>query len=484
MVFSTIEFLNYFLPVVFLLYFLVPFRFKNLVLLITSLVFYAWGEPTYVFLMLGTCLSSYIHGILIGKFKGTKWAKVFLVTSIVSSVAILGFFKYADFFIMNINDIFGTGLSFLKIALPVGISFYTFQTLSYTIDVYRGEAEVQKNFIHLSAYVALFPQLVAGPIVRYTTVEEDLSTRTHSFEKFSMGATRFVLGLGKKLLIADQFYRLAETFFRGSDDKSVAFYWIYAIANALYIYFDFSAYSDMAIGLGHIFGFRFLENFNYPFISKTVAEFWRRWHISLGTWFRDYIYIPLGGNRVSFIKFIRNTLVVWFLTGFWHGAAWKYIVWGLYFFVFLIAEKFFINKMFKKWTECFNNHVKVPVIRQLPAIVSHVYVTVTILISFVIFNTADLKEGMQFIGAMFGAGDLPFWSQHTTYYLINYSILLVAAILGATPVVKQTVLKLKENKICERIINVLEPIVVAVVLTLCVATLVNDSFTPFLYYQF
>lgn len=484
MVFSTIEFLNYFLPVVFLLYFLVPFRFKNLVLLITSLVFYAWGEPMYVFLMLGTCLSSYIHGILIGKFKGTKWAKVFLVTSVVSSVAILGFFKYADFFIMNINDIFGTGLSFLKIALPVGISFYTFQTLSYTIDVYRGEAEVQKSFIRLSTYVALFPQLVAGPIVRYTTVEEDLLTRTHSFEKFSMGATLFVLGLGKKLLIADQFYRLAETCFRGSDDKSVAFYWVYAIANALYIYFDFSAYSDMAIGLGHIFGFRFLENFNYPFISKSVAEFWRRWHISLGTWFRDYVYIPLGGNRVSFIKFMRNTLVVWFLTGFWHGAAWKYIVWGLYFFVFLIAEKFFINKMFKKLTELFDNHVKIPVLRRFPAFLSHVYVLVTILVSFVIFNTVDLKEGMQFIGIMFGAGDLPFWSAHTSYYLANYAILLVVAILGATPIVKQTVLKIKSTSTGEKIVNVLEPIVVAAVLILCVATLVNDSFTPFLYFQF
>ena len=466
MVFSTIEFLNYFLPVVFLLYFLVPFRFKNLVLL------------------LGTCLSSYVLGILIGKFKGTKWAKVFLVISIVSSIAILGFFKYADFFIMNINDLFGTGIGFLKLALPVGISFYTFQTLSYTIDVYRGDAEVQKSFIRLSAYVALFPQLVAGPIVRYTTVEEDLRYRTHSFEKFSMGATRFVLGLGKKLLIADQFYRLAEVCFRQSDDKSVAFYWLYAIANALYIYFDFSAYSDMAIGLGHIFGFRFLENFNYPFISKTVAEFWRRWHISLGTWFRDYIYIPLGGNRVSTIKFIRNTLVVWFLTGFWHGAAWKYIVWGLYFFVFLIAEKFFLNKCFKKLGEFFEQHVKIPVLRRFPAFLSHVYVVVVILISFVIFNTADLGEGVQFIGAMFGAGDLPFWSDHTTYYLTNYAILLVVAILGATPIVKQTVLKLKENEKCEKVINVLEPIVVVVVLVLCVATLVNDSFTPFLYYQF
>ena len=484
MVFSTIEFLNYFLPIVYILYFLVPFRFKNLVLLITSLVFYAWGEPLYVFLMLATCLSSYVHGILIGKFRGTKWSKFFLVTSVVTSVAILGFFKYANFFIMNINDLFGTGLAFLKLALPVGISFYTFQTLSYTIDVYRGEAQVQKSFIRLSTYVALFPQLVAGPIVRYTTVEEELSNRTHSFEMFAYGARRFVLGLGKKLLIADQFYKLAETFFRDSPDKSVGFFWLYAIANALYIYFDFSAYSDMAIGLGKTFGFNFLENFNHPYISKSVAEFWRRWHMSLGTWFRDYVYIPLGGNRVSIIKFIRNTLVVWFLTGFWHGAAWNFIVWGLYFFVFLIAEKFFINKMFKKLTEFFDTHVKVPVLRRFPAFLSHVYVLVTIIISFVIFNTRSLSEGMEFIGAMFGAGDLPFWSAQTTYYLINYALLLVIAFVGSTPVVKNVALKLQNGEKTGKIVNILEPIVVAAVLVLCIATLVNDSFTPFLYFQF
>ncbi len=453
-------------------------------LLVTSLVFYAWGEPLYVFLMLATCLSSYIHGLLIGKFRGTKWGKVFLVSSVVTSVGILGFFKYSNFFIMNFNSIFGTGIEFLKLALPVGISFYTFQTLSYTIDVYRGEAEVQKSFIRLSTYVALFPQLVAGPIVRYTTVEHELSERTHSFENFAYGARRFVFGLGKKLLIADQFYKLAETFFRDSPDKSVAFFWLYAIANTLYIYFDFSAYSDMAIGLGRTFGFHFLENFNHPLISKTVGEFWRRWHISLGTWFRDYVYIPLGGNRVSPLKWFRNTLVVWFLTGFWHGAAWNFIIWGLYFALFLLLEKLFISSMFKKMTAFFDEKVKLPVIRKIPSIISHSYVLVVILISFVIFNTRSLSEGVSFIGSMFGAGNLPFWSSQTTYYLLNYAVLLVVAFLGATPIAKSVALKISESKVGGRVMNVLEPIAIAAVLLLCIATLVNDSFTPFLYFQF
>ena len=447
-------------------------------------MFYAWGEPLYVFLMLGTCLSSYIHGILIGKFKGTKWAKVFLVTSILSSVAILGFFKYTNFFILNINAIFGTGIEFLKIALPVGISFYTFQTLSYTIDVYRGEAAVQKSFIRLSTYVALFPQLVAGPIVRYTTVEEELSNRKHTFEMFAYGARRFVFGLGKKLLIADQFYKLAETFFRNSPEKSVGFFWIYAIANALYIYFDFSAYSDMAIGLGKTFGFNFLENFNHPYISKTVAEFWRRWHMSLGSWFRDYIYIPLGGNRVSAIKWFRNTLAVWFLTGFWHGAAWNFIIWGLYFALFLLLEKWFLASAFKKMTAFFEEKVKIPVIRKIPGFICHTYVIIVVLISFVIFNTRSLGEGMEFIKSMFGFGGHSFWSSQTTYYLINYAILLVVAIIGSTPVVKTVATKLSEMPRVGKIVNLLEPVAIAVVLLLCVATLVNDSFTPFLYFQF
>ena len=369
MLFSSIPFLYYFLAAVLLVYFIVPFKVKNLVLLLASLFFYFYGEPVYTLLMLATILSSYIHGLLIDRFRGTKWAKVFLWSSVVTSIGVLGFFKYSDFFISNVNAIFNGDIKLLGLALPIGISFYTFQTLSYTIDVYRGDAKVQKNILNLATYVALFPQLIAGPIVRYTTVEEDLAERTHSFENFGTGATRFCIGLAKKVLIADTLGALAKSFL-ASDEKSVVFYWIYAVAISLQLYFDFSGYSDMAIGLGRIFGFRFLENFNYPFISKSVAEFWRRWHMSLGTWFRDYVYIPMGGNRVPLGRWFFNTLTVWFLTGFWHGADWTFIVWGLYFAAFLLLEKFFLGKLLAK----------------LPRVLSHLYVVVVILVSFVIFS--------------------------------------------------------------------------------------------------
>ena len=467
MLFSSIPFLYYFLVAVLALYFIVPFKFKNLVLLLTSLFFYAYGEPIYVLLMLVSCLSSFIHGILIDKYRGTKWSKVWLTSSVVTSMLMLGFFKYSDFFIQNVNSIFGSKLSLLGIALPIGISFFTFQTLSYTIDVYRGDAKVQNSFVRLATYVALFPQLIAGPIVRYTTVEEDLSERTHSFDKFGEGATRFTLGLAKKVLIANVLYEFCETF-RASTDKSVVFYWLYAIAFSLHIYFDFSGYSDMAIGLGKMFGFRFLENFNYPYISKSVAEFWRRWHMSLGTWFRDYVYIPLGGNRVSKWRWFFNTLVVWLLTGFWHGAAWTFIIWGLYFAAFLLLEKFFLAKFFAK----------------IPRVFSHVYVLVAVIISFVVFNANDMAQAFSDIGGMFGALDIPLWSKETAYYLTSYATLFVIAIFGATPLTKNAVLKLKENKAFCRVIDCAEPVVDVILLTLITACLMNGSFNPFLYFRF
>lgn len=467
MLFSSIPFLFYFLVIVLALYFVVPFKFKNLVLLVTSLFFYAYGEPVYVLLMLFSCLSSFIHGILIDKYRGTKWSKVWLVSSVTTSMLILGFFKYSDFFIQNVNSIFKSDIALLGIALPIGISFFTFQTLSYTIDVYRGDAKVQKSFVRLATYVSLFPQLIAGPIVRYTTVEEDLSTRTHSFDKFGEGATRFVIGLAKKVLIANVLYEFCETF-RASGDKSVVFYWLYAIAFSLHIYFDFSGYSDMAIGLGKIFGFRFLENFNYPYISKSVAEFWRRWHMSLGTWFRDYVYIPLGGNRVSKWRWFFNTLVVWLFTGFWHGAAWTFIIWGLYFAAFLLLEKFFLAKFFEK----------------IPRVFSHIYVLVAVAISFVVFNANDMSQALTDIGGMFGALDIPLWSKETGYYLSSYAVLFVIAIFGATPAMKNIVLKLKDKKAICTAIDIAEPIVDVVLLTLITACLVNGSFNPFLYFRF
>ena len=467
MLFSSISFLYYFLAASLIIYFIVPFKFKNLVLLVASLAFYFYGEPVYTLLMLGTAFSSYIHGLLIDHFRGRKLSKVFLWSSVITSVLVLGFFKYSDFFISNVNSIFHTKISLLGLALPIGISFYTFQTLSYTIDVYRGEAKVQKSFIRLATYVALFPQLIAGPIVRYTTVEEELSNRKHSFENFSYGVNRFIIGLGKKVLIADTLYAMA-TSLHTMKEASVGGMWLYAISISLYTYFDFSGYSDMAIGLGRIFGFHFLENFNYPFISKNVAEFWRRWHISLGSWFRDYVYIPLGGNRVPVLRWMFNILVVWFLTGFWHGADWTFIVWGLYFAVFLVLEKFVLNKFFAK----------------LPRFFSHIYVTIAILISFVIFHGVGMSGAISDLGSMFGAANLPFWSSETTYNLLSYIFVLIIAIIGATPLVKNAILKLKEKANICRVINVLEPVFHVAVLLITTAYFVDGSFSPFLYFRF
>ena len=482
MLFSSIPFMYYFLAAVLVLYFIVPFKFKvfkkktgdyvyfeckNFVLLIASLFFYFYGEPIYTILMVATILVNYVMGLLIGKLRGTIWAKICLWFSVIVSLGSLGFFKYSDFFISNINSLFNGNIKLLELALPIGISFYTFQILSYTIDVYRDEVKVQKSFLRLATYVSLFPQLIAGPIVRYATVEEELTQRPHTFENFGIGATRFVIGLSKKVLIADTLGGLSNIL-RASDDQSVIMYWILAIALSLQLYFDFSGYSDMAIGLGRIFGFQFLENFNYPFISKSIAEFWRRWHMSLGTWFRDYVYIPLGGNRVSNWRWLFNTLVVWFLTGFWHGADWTFIFWGLFFALFLVLEKFFLNKFFAK----------------IPRVFSHIYVVVLILISFVLFSANGIGGAISDIGSMFGAGGLPLWSAETGYYLTSYAFVLIFAMVGATPVVKSTVLKIKETRVGGLIINILEPIFVVVMLLIVTAYFVDGSFSPFLYFRF
>ena len=482
MLFSSIPFLYYFLPAVFILYFLSPFKvklwkkktgepvhfeIKNFILLLASLLFYFYGEPKYTILMIATTLSSYIHGLLIGHFKGKTLSKVFLCTSVISSIAVLGFFKYSDFFISNINSITGSNINLLKLALPIGISFYTFQTLSYTIDVYRGEAKVQKSFIRLATYVALFPQLIAGPIVRYTTVEAELSERNHSFDNFGIGATRFIFGLAKKVLIADSFGAMARTLM-ASDEQSVVGYWAYAIAISLQLYFDFSGYSDMVIGLGRIFGFHFLENFNYPFIAKSASEFWRRWHMSLGSWFRDYLYIPLGGNRVSIPRWLLNTLIVWFATGFWHGADWTFIIWGLYFALFLTLEKFFLKKFFDK----------------LPIIFSHAYLIFIVLISFVIFSGNGISGAIHDVAALFGGNGLPFFTKETGYYLLSYSVVLLVGIIGSTPLAKNTIEKIKTKKIGGKLINILEPIFVLSVLLVVTAYFVDGSFSPFLYFRF
>lgn len=467
MLFSSINFLYYFLPCVLLLYFISPKRIKNLILLISSLFFYWWGEPKYVLLMVLTILLGYGHGIFIDKFRGKTASKIFLVSSVSTSIMLLGFFKYADFFIKNTNAVLGSSFPLLKLALPIGISFYTFQTLSYTIDVYRGNARVQKNLINLATYVALFPQLIAGPIVRYTTVEEELNHRTHSFEKFAYGANRFVIGLAKKVLIANALGELCEIF-RDSSEKSVLFFWVYAIAFSLHIYFDFSGYSDMAIGLGRIFGFHFLENFNYPYISKSITEFWHRWHMSLSTWFRNYVYIPLGGNRVKKSRWLFNIIVVWILTGFWHGAEWNFIAWGLFFAFFLILEKLWVGKYLAK----------------APSALSRVYVLLLVAVSFIIFNANGMKEAISDIAAMFGTQGYPLITTETLYYLRSYAVVIVLAVIGSTPLIKNAVQRLQQYPAVRRITNIAEPAVMVVLLLTITAYLVDGSFNPFLYFRF
>ena len=461
MLFSSIPFLYCFLPAVVLVYFLVPWRFKNAVLLLFSLLFYGWGEPKYVFLMIATIAVFYGCGLAIGKAQAEKWMKFWLMVSVVTGLGLLAIFKYADFFIENFSAATGLSIPLLRLALPVGISFYTFQSLSYTIDVYRGKVEVQRNPISFGAYVTLFPQLIAGPIVRYADVVRELNSRTHSWDEAMDGIRRFLIGLGKKIILADNFALLI-SLFRDSGEKSVLFYWMYAIAFTLNIYFDFSGYSDMAIGLGRIFGFHFIENFNYPYLSKSVTEFWRRWHMSLGSWFRDYVYIPMGGNRVRKWRWFVNIFTVWMLTGFWHGAAWNFILWGLLFAVLLLIEKL------------------VPAIQKLPSALKHIYVMLLIILSFVLFNAEDLSQAGQDFAGLFGFGGLPAVSAETLYYLRSYGFLFLLGAVGATPVVKNAALRVQKTKAGP----ILEVLLLIVILLVCTGYLVDGSFSPFLYFRF
>ncbi len=466
MLFSSIPFLYYFLPSVLILYFLVPKKFKNTVLLISSLVFYGWGEPKYLIIMVASIIIGYFSGLLIEATNEKTKKKLIMTINIIVNLGFLGFFKYSNFFIENFNSVTGLSLKLLNVALPIGISFYTFQILSYAVDVYRGTTKAQKNVISLATYITMFPQLIAGPIVRYTDVVNYLDERTLSFEKINYGLRRFIIGLSKKVLLANALGELCVTF-KASDDKSLLFYWIYAISFCLQVYFDFSGYSDMAIGLGRILGFDFMENFNFPFISKSIAEFWRRWHISLGSWFRDYVYIPLGGNRVKKTKWIFNILVVWFLTGFWHGAAWNFIVWGLYFVIFLIFEKTKIGNIITK------THV-----------LNRIYTLFFIIISFVIFDAVNMSEAFSYIKAMLGFSDVPLVSNEFIYYLKEYFVILVLGLIGATPFVKNIATKLTELKGVRVFVGILEPIVLVGLLVLVTAYLVDGSFNPFLYFRF
>jgi len=461
MLFSSIPFLYYFLPAVLLLYFLAPWKLKNTVLLLSSLLFYGWGEPKLLALMLFTIALFYLCGLAIGRAGEQRRKKLWLTVSVVISIALLGLFKYADFFITSFNAVTGLGLPLLRLALPVGISFYTFQCLSYTIDVYRGRVPPQKNLISFGAYVALFPQLIAGPIVRYADVARELESRSTTWEDLSYGLRRFLVGLGKKVIIADNLALLIKLF-RESSEASVLFYWMYAVAFLLNIYFDFSGYSDMAIGLGRIFGFHFIENFDYPYLSKSVTEFWRRWHMSLGRWFRDYVYIPLGGNRVSRKRWVFNILVVWMLTGAWHGAAWNFVLWGLLFAVLLMAEK------------C------LPGLQKLPDPLRHGYVLLVVTLSFVLFNAESIAQAGSDFAALFGFAGLPLTTEETLYYLRSYAPLFAAACFGATYLPK-TIGKRLQNS---RFGPILELVFQLFLLIIVTAYLVDGSFSPFLYFRF
>lgn len=466
MLFSSIPFLYYFIPSVMMLYFIVPRCMKNTVLFLSSLFFYGWGEPKYLFFMLVSITQGYVFGILIEKYRGSKRSKFFLTAFVLLSLCLLGYCKYADFFIENFNAVTGLSVPLLKITLPIGISFYTFQILSYTVDVYRGSVSTQKNYINLAAYISMFPQLIAGPIVRYSDIAVQLENRTHSISNAAMGIRKFILGLSKKVLIANLLGELISVF-KISGRKSILFFWVYAVSYTLHIYFDFSGYSDMAIGLGRVFGFHFPENFNYPYISGSITEFWRRWHISLGSWFRDYLYIPLGGNRVPKLRWICNIFIVWMATGMWHGAAWNFILWGVIFAVLLITEKLWLLTPLKRMK-----------------LLNHIYTLFFVIIGFVIFDTDDISRAFFYIGAMFGAADFPTVTFESIYYLRSYAVILIIAIFGATPLPIKLVHTVQNWKYGGNLINVIEPVFLIVLLAVCTAFLIDGSFNPFLYFRF
>ncbi len=472
MVFSSLLFLFRFLPLVLILYYAVPRGLRNLVLLLVSLVFYAWGEPVYVILMIVSILISWTGGLMVDHFLRAgrvKAAKVSLVVSVAGGLSLLGFFKYADFVLRTINGFTGSDIPLLELALPIGISFYTFQTISYIIDVYRGSARVQKNIISYGAYVTMFPQLIAGPIVQYKTIDEQLRHRRESSDEFADGVMRFMVGLGKKVLLANNAGLLWDSI-RVMDTGSlpVLTAWIGIAAYTFQIYFDFSGYSDMAIGLGHMFGFRFLENFDHPYLSRSATEFWRRWHISLGTWFREYVYIPLGGNRVGRFGLIRNIMIVWLLTGIWHGADWNFMVWGLYYGILLLLEKMVFGRALKK----------------LPGVIQHIYCMFVVMIGWFIFSYNEISGGLGYLGAMFGAGGA-FMNNGSIYELYSNAVLLIALILGSTSLpakLAKTILGRFENK--GAVSLTLKSVFVIAVFLVSTAYLVSASYNPFLYFRF
>lgn len=467
MVFSSLGFIYVFLALVLITYFAVPKKLRNLVLLIFSLAFYYVGEQKLIIIMIISSLTDYFCSLGIEHFRERKgMTRLFLGLSLLINLSLLGYFKYADLFINSFNMLTGSEVPLLKIALPIGISFYTFQTMSYTIDVYRGNVKAERNFINFAAYVTLFPQLVAGPIVRYETVAAELKERTVSFQRFSRGAVRFCIGLGKKVLLANSLASLVKLY-DSATGHTVLMAWAAAIAIPLQIYFDFSGYSDMAIGLGDIFGFSFPENFNYPMISKTATEFWRRWHMTLGTWFRDYIYFPMGGSRVKPARHILNLITVWFVTGMWHGAEYNFILWGLYYCVLLILEKFFYGKYLER-----------------SKILSHVYFAIITVCGFMLFHTEDLSLLPARLGELIGMGTTGFTDTVSTFYVTSYLPTVIIAIIGTTPLAKKLGEYLGTRAKLANAALIGTQMCAYAMLVLSTAYLIDGSYNPFLYFRF
>ena len=462
MVFTSISFIYYFLPLLLICYFVVPKKFRNIILLMFSVLFYFYGEPKYILLMLIEVLISYVVGLLIDKYKN----KNILIIGIFIHVLLFGIFKYFNFVIINVNNLFHSNLNLLNVVLPIGISFYTFQIISYEIDVYNKKVNAQSNILKYFLYVFLFPQLIAGPIVRYQDVNNEIDNRNVTFEMFARGIRRFIIGLSKKVIIANNLGELCNIYLN-LGDKSILFTWIFAISYMLQIYFDFSGYSDIAIGLGKMLGFNFPENFNYPYMAKSITDFWRRWHMTLSSWFRDYVYIPLGGNKKGVLKQIRNILIVWSLTGLWHGASWNFIVWGLYFGILLILEKFILKKYFSN----------------VPKFIKCIYTLLFVMISFVIFQGDNLSNDFNIIKGLFGLNGELFINNVTLYYLKGYVLFIVLGVIGSTNYVKNLVIKISNGK-GKKIINILEPIYLLILLIIVTMYLIDSSYNPFLYFRF
>lgn len=465
MVFSSLTFLFAYLPIVLIVYFLVSVRYRNLVLFVVSLFFYGWGEPIYVLLMLFSILFNYLFGRKVSQYRDVDRdkAKQYLILDIVLNIVILGFFKYYDFFALNMRALGLTFLQPLNLGLPIGISFYTFQAMSYPIDLYRHDTDPQKKFVNFGAYVTMFPQLIAGPIVRYRDIASMLNERHENIKQFNSGVTRFTVGLCKKVLLANSagtVWTFASSL--APSQSSVVTAWLGIAFFAFQIYFDFSGYSDMAIGLGRMFGFEFLENFNYPYISKSITDFWRRWHMSLSYWFRDYVYIPLGGNRKGFGRQIINIMIVWLLTGFWHGASWNFVLWGVFYGVVLIVEKLFLLKK----------------LNQAPAWVCHIYTMIIVLIAWVFFAFTDLSQAVQYLSMMFGNVST-FFNDTASFILHDHGFLLIVCIIGSTPIAKTKLNVLKSTKL-----KYLQPLLIAGALLLCTAFIVDATYNPFLYFRF